>query len=370
MNSIDVNLENEIKELYNNLITKVNIEINKINPEQYSNGPIIFINKFINIYINLKSFKKHKIWRKINFLNNNLRKASSNIDYKYKTTNNENIKKIFLLFYLMIFRHQILLNENNRLDYSQKFLYVKNLYNLLKILSAIISKFYSDNIIDIDELGIILKMLIIFSLNKTYKNIKGNSDIVNLMYFKECLDIIYLIFNEKANETEQKFLIEIFTYINNNICFRDKNNTTLNYTNKLYMLHNDYKTTKLIKMMNFFHKINNKDLTTVYFELLSNIYYFQFSYNNLTWKLFELLEPLLANIKEKNYETLLNEVSFPEFQFDFMKYLMKKERLFIKDNVFIFKNAFYFSGHQTNSGLIADIGKIRDHFLLMFGFNF
>ena len=369
MDSIDVNLENEIKELYNNLITKVNIEINKINPEQYSNGPIIFINKFINIYINLKSFKKHKIWRKINFLNNNLRKASLNIDYKYKTTNNENIKKIFLLFYLMIFRHQILLNENNRLDYSQKFLYVKNLYNLLKILSAIISKFYSDNIIDIDELGIILKMLIIFSLNKTYKNIKGNSDIVNLMYFKECLDIIYLIFNEKANETEQKFLIEIFTYINNNICFRDKNNTTLNYTNKLYMLHNDYKTTKLIKMMNFFHKINNKDLTTVYFELLSNIYYFQFSYNNLTWKLFELLEPLLANIKEKNYETLLNEVSFPEFQFDFMKYLMKKERLFIKDNVFIFKNAFYFSGHQTNSGLIADIGKIRDHFLLMFGFN-
>ena len=81
------------------------------------------------------------------------------------------------------------------------------------------------------------------------------------------------------------------------------------------------------------------------------------------------MQPLFENIQEKNYETILKEISFPQFQFNFIKELMAKEREFIKNNDFIFKSDFYFSGKQPNSGIIADIGNIKDHFLLSFGFN-
>ena len=115
----------------------------------------------------------------------------------------------------------------------------------------------------------------------------------------------------------------------------------LNYTNKFYLLHNDNKTTKLIKLLNNIYEINNKDLTKIYFEFLNNIYFFNFSYNNLNWQLYELLRPLLENIKTKEYKNILKEISFPEFQLNFLNELFTKERLFIKDNNFIFKNAFY-----------------------------
>jgi hypothetical protein len=38
------------------------------------------------------------------------------------------------------------------------------------------------------------------------------------------------------------------------------------------------------------------------------------------------LQPLFENIQEKNYETILKEISFPQFQFNFIKELMAKER--------------------------------------------
>ena len=169
-------------------------------------------------------------------------------------------------------------------------------------MTAFTSKFYIDKLIDISELGIILKMLIAFSVNNTYEDIKVNTDIKNLMYFKECISIILITFKENHDENEQKFLINIFNYINTNICFQDKEKLKPNYTNKFYLLHNDYKTTKLIKLMNFIYKINNKELTKIYFTFLINIYYFQFSYNNLAWNLYELIQPLLENIDIKNHK--------------------------------------------------------------------
>ena len=370
MNVLEMNFEQEIKDLFNNLISKVNIHLNKVKKEPYSKGITMFINKFINIYINLTSFKTHRIWRYINYLNKKLRKASSNNDYKYRTENKENYKKVIYLIYLMIFRQEISILKITNIDLPKKFLYFKKLNILLKTMSAIISKFYLDKIVDVDELGLILKMLIIFTINDSFTDIKENRDIKNFMFFKECLDIMFLLFNEKSNEIEQKFLIDIINYINNNICYRDKNKENLNYTNKFYLLNNAHKTINLIKHLNFIHKINNKDLTTIFFEFLSNIYYFQYSYNNLTWQLYELLEPLLKNIKEKDYETILKEVSFPDFQFNFIKEIMAKERIFIRDNVLIFKNAFYLSGKQYNSGIISELGKIKEHFLLTFGFDF
>ena len=69
MNSIRINLEKEIEDLFNNLIIKGNIELNKLNYEKYSKGIIRIIYEFISIYINLSTYKRHYIWRNINYLN-------------------------------------------------------------------------------------------------------------------------------------------------------------------------------------------------------------------------------------------------------------------------------------------------------------
>ena len=74
--------------------------------------------------------------------------------------------------------------------------------------------------------------------------------------------------------------------------------------------------------MHIIHKINNPELNKAYFELLCNIYYFQFNYNNLNWPLYKLFEPLLVNIDKRSFQMILNEVSFPDFQLNFIKYLL------------------------------------------------
>ena len=358
------NSEQEIEEIYNNLISNMNISFKQMVSKPYSKGIIFFVNKFINIYINLTSLTKNQIWRCINYLFYKLDKT-----YKYKSSNKENIKKVIILIYLSIYRYQVSISLNTSIESSQKYYTIKKLYNFLNIFSSIVAKLFLAKIIELKELGTILKMLLLFSINNNYKDLKENEDIKNIMYLKECLNIIHIIFNISSNKDEQIFLIDIFKYICNNICFRDKENNNLNYTNKFFILHNDWKTTKLINLLNLIYKINNEDLTKIYFEFLSNLYYFQFNYNNLTWQLYELLTPRLENIHEKNYDIILKEVSFPEFQLNFIKDMITKERIFIKNNNLIFKNAFYFSGKQKNSGIIADIGKLQNHFLLTFGFN-
>ena len=363
------NIEEEINTIFNNLMLKGNLELNKLNSENYTKGIIFLINKFIDEFINLNSFKRNRIWRNIIFLSNKFKNNSLNIDFGYKLLDKIIIKRIILLIYILIYKYQIWIMNKANIDSSDKYLVIKRLYNLINKISPILSKLYINNIIELSELEVILKMLIIFTMNDNYENINENTDIKNLLYFKECLNILQIIFNKESSEEEQIFLVNIFNYINSNFCFRDSDNKIRNYTNKFYLLRNDYKTTQLVKLFNFIYEINNKNLTKIFFEFLINIYYFQFSYNNLVWQIYELIQPLLENIKEKDYDTLLNEVSFADFQFNFIKELFSKERNFIKDNIFIFKNAFYFSGKQQTSGIIANIGQIQDSFLLSFGFN-
>ena len=363
-------IEREVKEMFNNIMTKGNVKLNNLNTGDYSKGIINFMNKLINKYINIYSSKRSGILRYINFLSKKFIEKSLKSDYKYSTKNKTNIKKIILLIYLMIYKTHISLMHSSDKKDGTNFLCIKKLYHLLKKMSSILSKLYIDKVFELAELAIFIKMLIFFTVNDDLTDMKENNDIKNIMYLKECLNILFITFDEKSSEIEQKCLIQIFDYINNTIFFRDKDKKTLNYTNKIYMLHNDCKTTKLINLMKIIHKINNENLTKIYYDILSNIYYFQYSYNDFSWNLYELIEPILKNIKVKEYQTLLNEVSFPDYQLNFIRNLISKEKEFITDNSFIFKNAFYFSGKQQNSGIVTNIGEIGDHFLLAFGFNF
>ena len=370
MDSMEFCIDEKINELFDNIKGKANIELGKLNSKRYTKGIIKYISKFIYSYININSnsIRKNQIWRFFNYFSTNPTKTSPGWNYRFLFRHKLIIKNI-LLIYLTIYDYHISILSNINISSSNKHIIISKLYNLLQIMSPIISTLYFNNIIDITELGMILKMLIIFTINNNSRNIQENSDIKNIMYFKECINIIKIIFRNKHNEYEQKYLIDIFNYINNNLCFLDKENNNINYTNKLYLLNNDHKTTKLISLVPLIYTIDNKDLTKIYFDFLINIYFFHFSYNNFTWDLYASLQHLLENIKEKTYKTISQEISFPQFHFNFINELILKERNFIKNNINIFKNAFYFSGKQINSGIIADIGKISDHFLLAFGFN-
>ena len=370
MDSEGNNILQEVKEIFNNIMTKGNIQLNKIYIGDFSKGIITFMNKLISNYINIDSHKGNNIGRFITFLSKKFSRRPLDNSYKYSTKNKASIKKIILLIYLMIYRNQLSIMNSKEIEAEKKYLSIKKLYHLLKKMTPILSKLYIDKIFEISELEIIMKMLIIFTVNDKYKEIKENNDIKNIMYLKVCLNIILATFNEKPSANEQKLLVDIFDYINTVICYMDKKDKKLNYTNKIYMLHNDYKTTKLINLMDFMHKINNENLTKNYNELLCNIYYFQYGYNNFSWDFYGLIEPYLKNIKIKDYQTLLKEVSFPEYQLNFMKELITKERIYIKDNHLIFKNAFYFSGKQPNSGIVTNISDLDEQFLVAFGFNF
>ena len=370
------NIEQEVKGIFNNIMTKGNIQLNKLYTGDISKGVITFMNKLIFNYIKEYPNKENNpqkgnnICRFISFLSKKFSKKPLDNIYKYSTKNKTRIQKIILLIYIMIYRNQISIMRSSKIKASEKYLSVKKLYYLLKKMSAMLSKLYFDKIFNLEEFEIIMKMLIIFTVNDNYKEIKENNDIKNISYLKECLNIIQMTFNEKSSANEQQFLVNLFNYINVSICFMNKNAQKLNYTNKIYMLHNDCKTTKLMNLMSYMHRINNDKLTDIYYKLLCNIYYFQNSYNNFSWDYYGLIEPYLKNIKEKDYQTLLKEVSFPEYQLNFMKELITKERIYIKDNSLIFKNAFYFSGKQQNSGIVTNVGNLEEHFLLAFGFNF
>ena len=287
------NIEQEVKEIFNNIITKGNIQLNKLYVGDFSKRIITFLNKLINNYINIYLEERNNILRFIIFLSKKFSKRPLDNSYKYSTKNKVNIKKILLLIYLMIYRNQISITNNKEMEESKKFLIIKKLYHLLKKMTPILSKLYLDKILEIDEFKNIMKLLIIFTVNDKYKDIKENNDIKNIMYLKICLNIILLTFNEHPSEIEQQLLIDIFTYINTVIFYMDKNEQKLNYTNKIYMLHNDCKTTKLMKLMDFMHKINNDNLTKKYYQILSNIYYFQYGYDNFSWDFYQLIEPLL-----------------------------------------------------------------------------
>ncbi len=368
----------EIKLLNKNLTSTINIQFQNFyqNSDSILKGNITYIHGLIKLYINnIYSKQKNTLLKNINYLYKKIttRVNSNNISFKYKLTKKEYACKLFYLFYLVIFHYQISLQKNNKMN-EEICLNIKKLFNLLQIISIYISKFYFDKIINIEDLEIILKMLVLFSINGSSNlDIKNNGNLENIMYLKACIEIIKLIYKDNSSKEEQTLLIKIFTYINENICYykkKDKDeNYYYNYTNKFYLLHNDHKTTKLLSLMYIIYKLNNPELNNVYFDLISNIYFFQSNYNNFNWPLYSSLEPLLVNINTKNYNTILNEISFVEFQLNLIKNLTNKEKEFIANNPFILKNGFYLGENNNNNWITAEIENFQDNFILTFGFK-
>ena len=381
----------QIKELYNNLFQKGNVKLQKFNLKSetkiesktynyiYENIYQIIQNQKERIFKEKNESLQNKIkkirrifLRNINYLYKQITsgKILNNTDIKYNLTNKELIINLFFLIYVIIFYFHISLGNNSEIDPKNKYLIIKLLYNILKKITSITSKFYSDKLLDIEQLEIIIKTLIIFSVNNSYNiDIKKKNYLKNIMYLKESLKIIKLIYCNNSSKEEQNLLLNIIKYINTIICYLDFNNNIINYTNKIYLLNNDNKSTNFLSLMDIIFKINNEDINKAYFDLVSNIYNFQFNYHNFNWPFYKMLEPLLVNINTKNYTEILNEVSYPNFQLNFIRHLSNNEKNILEKNPFILKNGFYFGENSKNSGIIAFIDKMQDHFILNFGFK-
>ena len=168
-------IEREVKEMFNNIMTKGNVKLNNLNTGDYSKGIINFMNKLINKYINIYSSKRSGILRYINFLSKKFIEKPLKSDYKYSTKNKTNIKKIILLIYLMIYKNHISLMHSSDKKDGTNFLCIKKLYHLLKKMSSILSKLYIDKVFELAELAIFIKMLIFFTVNDDLTDMKENS---------------------------------------------------------------------------------------------------------------------------------------------------------------------------------------------------
>ena len=166
------NIEKEVKEIIIYIMTKGNIQLNKLFDGDISKSIIIFINKLINNYINIYSHKRNNVCRFITFLTKKFAKRPLDNNYRYSSKNKTNIKKLILWIYLMIYRNQLSIMNSKIIKSVEKYLSVKKLYYLLKKMKPILSKLYIDKIFEIEELEIIMKMLIIFTVNDNYKEIK------------------------------------------------------------------------------------------------------------------------------------------------------------------------------------------------------
>ena len=81
----EINFEQQIKELFSELKSKGNLPLDQLYSEKYLKSLIILINKYINIYINLKSIKSSRILKYIIFLRNKFSSQSFPANYNYNT---------------------------------------------------------------------------------------------------------------------------------------------------------------------------------------------------------------------------------------------------------------------------------------------
>ena len=132
MDSEGNNILQEVKEIFNNIMTKGNIQLNKIYIGDFSKGIITFMNNLISNYINIDSHKGNNIGRFITFLSKKFSKRPLDNSYKYSTKNKASIKKIILLIYLMIYRNQISIMNSKEIETEKKYLSIKKMYHLLK----------------------------------------------------------------------------------------------------------------------------------------------------------------------------------------------------------------------------------------------
>ena len=103
------------------------------------------------------------------------------------------------------------------------------------------------------------------------------SDLKHMIFFNETIKFIKIIFNniEEYSKRKKDIIKNILIHINNNILGSlEKNN--FNYVNKYFLSKNVHKTS-LIDLAHTINSIKSIDVTNIFIDLLTNIYFFHFN---------------------------------------------------------------------------------------------
>ena len=380
------NKENSNKNLYLIEIFKKFLSISELseNDKLIINKvkPILFLysKKIIELYINNindKTIKVNKkIKRKFNYI---IKLFINNIIGKHKyifLLNQEDFSdkiNISLIIFCFIIFREVCLYKNDDKYMGIKDLVLAKLDILLSKILIFIIKLYTDKVIDENKLELSLKFLIILSISlKRNEEPNKNDKIVNMMFFKECINTIKIVFNKiyesqkKYTENQEKLLNNIIIFIRNNI-IDYSNKKPISIINKSYLSHNDYYTSSLIELIFIISKMNNSEIINNFLELLTNIYSFSFRYNNMMSPLIKMLEPLLTNINIKQLEEINDEIKISKFPLQLLNGLIEKEAKILKEDPTFLKSGFYLGNKIC--GISSEIDSLGDDFLLIFGFS-
>ena len=337
-----------------------------------------YTSKIISIYLNEKeniNDKKKLVTNKKNSRNIlYLTKMMKNIKRISKIKANNSIKKIISTFFT-IFIFNILkennINKKNEPNNSNV------LYELLNNILSIIGLLYLKDIINDDYYELILKYLLIFSMdipiNSLEKQLNEKYEINNIIIFKSCINLIKIVFNKlfllqkELNQRQEEIINNIILFIKEKMFDSLDNPNKISYINKNFLSKNDYKKLLLIDLIFIISKTKSKIITTLFIDLLTNIYYFSFNYENIMRPMLKQLEPLIVNIQNKSIKKLNEEIKISDFSLSLLEALNNKENQILKNHSCFLKQGFYFGNHE--GGLVCDFNYLNNEFVIFFGFR-
>ena len=352
------------------LSEKEELNINEVKPIFF-----MYCKKLIALYLNNPADKVNEINKKrrrnLNFI---LKKFINSRINRYSLSKNSSD---LIFIYLIIFCFQIFREtckyKNAEKNPEIRDLFLMKLDNLLSNIMIIICKLYFDKIINDNKWEICLKYLIILSISlKPNEEPNKNDNILNIFFFKECINKIKVIFNKiyesqtKFTERQEKLINNIILFIKENL-IDYSNQKPINILNKSYLSYNDFYTSSLIDLVFIISKMKNFEIFNNFIELLSNIYAFAFRYNNLMNPIIKILEPLFINLNLKAIEEINNELNISNFPIKLLNGLIDKEAKIKKEDATFLKSGFYLGNKIC--GLSSEIDYLGDDFLIIFGFS-
>ena len=363
ISDIKQNQMDKEKLIYKEIIYTKN---NSLLPMKYTYNLII---KYLNESV-IKFGKRPKIktaMRNIAYFGKIL--INKNLKEKVKENNNKN-EEILLKYFISFNKNIWNLISKNKNDQNEKNI-KENIYlsKIIQIILNIIGISYISGNINDDSFELIIKILLDFSFENISENKEDKiQDLKYMMFFNETIKFIKIIFNyfEDYSQKQKDIIKNIFIHIKNNILGSlEKNN--LNYTNKYFLSKYEHKTSLLNELAYIITKIHSTEITNIFIDLLTNIYFFNFNYDNGMKPTLKLLEPLFLNLNNKNVEEIKNELEITDFTLNYINALNAKEKeVLLKDSCLI-KQGFYLGDQR--SYIYGDINNLENDFLILFGFR-
>ena len=365
------------------LLTKNLCTTNKIiSDELIINKTSLYIffkntSKIINTYLKEKenANDKKKIFTSKNLRNiQYLAKKMKIMKKNSKCKANKSVKKKISHFFT-IFLFNILKENNIIKNKESNKRYILN--DLLNNMLYIFVLFYLNDFINDDYFELILKYLLIFTMeipiNSTIKQLNEKYEIINIIYFKSCINLIKISFNKifflqkQFSQRQEEIINNIILFIKEKMLDSLDKTNKISYINKVFLSKNDCNNLLLIDLIFIISKIKSKKIIPIFIELLTNIYYFSFNYENIMRPMLIQLEPLIVNIQSKSIKKLNEEINISDFPLSLLDALNNKENQILMNNSCFLKQGFYLGNQE--SGIVCDFNSLNNEFVIFFGFR-